>query len=111
MGGAMAEVKKTSRRGKKIEGRLGIAARTLENSAALPRPFLRVLQVKQQREPDREMVIAQPAGAVLEIRFQMIDGIAVFGMAGTRDIAPRLCQPATLHLQHTGEDRPILPLV
>ena len=46
------EMQKTSRRRQKIECCFRVAARALEHSAALPRPFLRLFQVEQHREPD-----------------------------------------------------------
>ena len=55
----MAEVQKTSRRGQKVESRFRVSARALEHAAPLPRPLLGFLQVEQNREPHREVVIAQ----------------------------------------------------
>ncbi len=62
---AVAEVKETSGGGQEIEGGFGFAAGRLENAATLAGPLAGFLQVKEQREPDGEMVIAQAAGTLL----------------------------------------------
>ena len=84
------EMQKTSRRSQKIEGRFRVAARALEHSAALPRPLLGFLQMEQHREPHREMIIAQSAGAIFQVGFQMKDGIAKLGVPRARNLAQLL---------------------
>ena len=44
---AVAEVQETSRRGEEVEGGFGVAARALEDAAALARPLLGRLQMEQ----------------------------------------------------------------
>ena len=73
---AVAEVEKTSGGGEEVEGGFGIAAGALEDAAALARPLLGFLEMEEQREPDREMVVAQAAGTVLEVGLEMKDGVA-----------------------------------
>ena len=87
---AMAEMEEASRCRKKIESGFSIAAGALENSTALAGPFLRLFQVEEQGEPDGEMVVAQTAGTLLEVRLEMKDGVAVLGVAGTGDFAQLL---------------------
>ena len=86
----VAEMQKTSRRRQKIERRFRIAARALEDSAALPRPLLGFLQMKQNREPHREMIVAQSAGAIFQVRFQMKDGVAVLRVPRAGNLAQLL---------------------
>jgi len=64
---AVAEVEKTSGCGEKVEGRLGVAACAVEDAATVARPLLGLLEVEEQGEPDGEVVVAQAAGAVLEV--------------------------------------------
>ena len=66
---AVAEVEKTSGGGEEVEGRLGVAAGALEDAAALAGPLLGLLEVEEQGEPDGEVIVAQAAGTVLEVRF------------------------------------------
>ena len=101
---AVAEVKETSRRGEKIEGRLGVAAGDLEDAAALAGPFLRFFQMEQQSEPDGEMVVAQAAGAILEVGLQMEDGVAELGVAGAGDLAELLCDGVPLAQHQAGKN-------
>ena len=55
----VAEVEETSGGGEKVKGSLGISAGALEDAAALAGPLLGLLQVKQQRKPDRQVIVAQ----------------------------------------------------
>ena len=73
---AVAEVEKTSRCGEEIEGGFGVAARALEDAAALAGPLLRLLEVKEQREPDGEVIVAQAAGTLFQVGLEMEDGVA-----------------------------------
>ncbi len=102
---AVAEVEKTSRGGEKIEGRFGIAARALEDSAALARPLLGFLQVEEQRKPDGEVVVAQAAGTILQVRLEMKDGVAVLGVAGAGNLAQLLRDRVPLAQNQAGKDR------
>ena len=52
---AVAEVEETSGRGEEIEGGFGIAARALEDAAALARPLLGLLEMEKDGEPDGEV--------------------------------------------------------
>ncbi len=72
----MAEVEETSGGGEKVEGRFGVAAGALEDTAALARPLLGLLQVEEQGEPDGQVVVAQTAGTLLEVGLEMEDGVA-----------------------------------
>ena len=87
---AVAEMQKTSGRGQKIESRFGVAPGALENAAALPRPLLGLLQMEQQREPDREVIVAQPAGTLFQVGLEMKNGVAVLGVARACNLAQLL---------------------
>ena len=101
---AVAEVQKTSRRGQKIEGGLGIAAGALEDSAALPGPLLGFLQVEQKREPDGQVIVAQAARTLLQVRLEMEDGVAVLGVAGAGNFAQLLRDGVPLAQNQAGKD-------
>ncbi len=73
---AVAEVQETSGGGEEIEGGFGIAAGALENTAALAGPLLGFFQVKEEGEPDGQVIVAQAAGTVLQVGFEMEDGVA-----------------------------------
>ena len=83
----MAEVQKTSRSGQKIKCGLGVAARALEDAASLAGPLLGLLQVEQNREPDRQVIVAQSAGTILQIGLEVKDGVAELGVAGAGNFA------------------------
>ena len=100
---AVAEVEKTARRGEKIESRFGVAARALEDAAALPRPLLGLLQMEQNSEPDGQVIVAQPAGTILEVGFQMKDRIAELGVAGAGDLAQLLRDGVPLAQHEAGK--------
>ena len=102
---AVAEVKETSRGSKKIEGGLGISARALEDSTALPGPFLGLLQVEEQGKPDGQVIVAQAAGTLLQVRFEVKDGVAVLGVAGAGNLAQLLRNGVPL-AQHQARERP-----
>ena len=102
---AVAEVQKTSRRGQKIEGGFGIAARALEDATPLPRPLLGLFQMEQKREPDCQVIVAQSAGTVLEVGFEMEDGVAVLGVAGAGNLAQLLRDRVPLAQNQAGKDR------
>ena len=101
---AVAEVEKTSRGGEKVEGRLGVAAGALEDAAALAGPLLGLLQVEEQREPDGQVIVAQPAGTILEVGFEMKDGVAELGVAGAGDLAQLLRDGVPLAQHQAGKD-------
>jgi hypothetical protein len=87
---AVAEVEKTSRGGEKVEGRFGVAAGAVEDAAAMARPLLGLLEMEEQGEPDGEVVVAQAAGAVLEVGLEVKDGVAEFGVADAGYLAQLL---------------------
>ena len=101
---AVAEVKETARGGEEVEGSFGIAAGALEDAAPLAGPLLGFLQMEEQGEPDGEVVVAQAAGAVLQIGFEMKDGVAVLGVAGAGDFAQLLGDGVPLAEHEAGED-------
>ena len=100
---AVAEVEKTSRGGEEVEGGFGVAAGALEDAAALAGPLLGLLQVKEQGEPDGEVVVAQAAGTLLEIGFEVEDGVAVLGVAGAGDFAQLLGDGVPLAQNEAGK--------
>ena len=100
---AVAEVEKTSGSGQEVKGGLGVAARALEDATALPRPLLGLFQMEQHGKPDREVVVAQPAGAVLQVRFQMEDGVAELGVAGAGNLAQLLGNGGPLAQHQSGK--------
>src|SRR5262249_7018623 len=87
---AVAEVEGTSRRSEKVEGGLRVAAGALEDLAALLRPLLGLFQLKEKREPDSEMEIAQAAGTLLQVGLEVEDGVAELGVAGPCNLAQLL---------------------
>ena len=93
---AVAEVKKTSRGGEEVEGRLGVAAGALEDAAALAGPLPGLLEVEQNGEPDGKVVVAQAAGTILEVGLQMKNRVAELGVAGAGNFA-----------QFLGDRRPL----
>ena len=99
----MAEVEETSGGGEEVEGGFGVAARALEDAAALARPLFCLLQVKEQGEPDGEMVVAQAAGTVFQVGFEMKDGVAEFGVAGAGDFAELLRDGVPLAEDEAGK--------
>src|SRR5580698_9104005 len=101
----MPEVEKASRRCQKVEGRFGIAARTLEDAAALARPFLGFLQVKEQCEPDCQVIVAQAARAILEIRFQMKNRVAKLGVPRASNFAKLLRNRVPFTQHQAGKHR------
>ena len=102
---AVAEVEKTSRRGEEIESRLGVTAGTLEDSAALAGPLLGLFQVEEQGEPDGQVVVAQPAGTVLEVGLQVEDGVAEAGVTGAGNFAELLGDGVPLAQDQAGQHR------
>ena len=101
---AVAEVEETSRGGEEVEGRLGVAAGALEDAAAVAGPLLGLFEVEEQGEPDGEVVVAQAAGTVLEVRLQVKDGVAEFGVAGAGDLAELLGDGVPLAQHQAGQD-------
>ena len=101
---AVAEVEKTSGGGEEVEGGLGVAAGALEDAAALAGPLLGLLEVEEQGEPDGEVVVAQAAGTVLEIGFEVEDGVAELGVAGAGDLAQLLRDGVPLAQHQAGKD-------
>ncbi len=99
----MAEVQKTARRGKKVESRFGIAACALEDAAALPRPLLGLFQMEQNSEPDGQVKVAQPAGTILQVGFQVKDRVAELGVARAGDLAQLLRDVVPLAQHQTGK--------
>ena len=100
---AVAEVKKTSGGGEEVESGFGVATGALEDAAALAGPLLGLLQVEEQGEPDGEVVVAQAAGTVLEVRLQMKDGVAELGVAGAGNLAQLLRDGVPLAEHEAGQ--------
>ena len=102
---AVAEMKETSRGRKKIEGSFRISAGALEDSARCRGHSLVSLQVEEQRKPDCQVIVAQTAGTLLQVRFEMKDGVAVLGVAGAGDLAQLLGNGVPLAQNEAGKDR------
>ena len=100
---AVAEVEETSGSGKKIEGGFGVAARALEDAAALARPLLGGFEMEEDGEPDGKRVVAQAAGTILQVGFEMEDGVAEFGVAGACDFAKLLRDGVPLAQKEAGK--------
>jgi hypothetical protein len=100
---AVAEVEKTSGGGEEVEGGLGVAAGALEDAAALAGPLLGLLEVEEQGEPDGEVVVAQAAGTILEVGFEMKDGVAELGVAGAGNLAQLLGDGVPLAQHQAGQ--------
>ncbi len=107
----MAEVEKTACGGEEVKGGLSVAARALEDAAALPGPLLCLFQMEEQGEPDGEMVVAQAAWTILQVRFQMKDGVTELFMAGAGDLAQLLRDGVPLAQNQTGKGRLVELLV
>ena len=107
----MAEVEETSCGGEKVEGSFGVAAGALEDAAALAGPLLCFFQVEQNSEPDREVIVAESAGTVLEIGFEVKDGVAEFCVAGAGDFAELLGDGGPLAEDQAREDNLVQLLV
>ena len=101
---AVAEVEETARGGEEVKGGFGIAAGALEDAAALAGPFLGFFQVEEQGEPDGEVVVAQAAGTIFEIGFEMKDGVAELGVTGAGNFAQLLGDGVPLAQHEAGED-------
>ena len=100
----MAEVKKTSGGREEVKGGLSVAASALEDAAPLAGPFLGLLEVKEESEPDGEVVIAQTARTVLQVGFEMKDGVAEFGVAGAGNFTELLSNGVPLAQHQAGEN-------
>ncbi len=107
----VAEVQETSRCGEEIKGGLGISARALEDSSTLAGPFFGFFQMKEQGEPDGEVVVAQAAGTVFEIRLEMEDGVAILGVARSCNLAQLLSDRVPLAQNEAGKNRLVELLV
>jgi hypothetical protein len=101
---AMAEVKETSGGGEEVKGRFGVAAGGLEDAAALAGPLLGFLEVKEQGKPDGEVVVAQTAGTILQVGFQMENRVAKLGVARSGDFAELLGDGIPLAEDQAGQD-------
>ena len=101
---AVAEVEKTACGGEEVEGGFGVAAGGLEDASALAGPLLGFLEVEEQGEPDGEVVVAQAAGTVFQVGFEMEDGVAEFGVAGAGDLAELLGNGVPLAENEAGKD-------
>ena len=106
----VTEVQKTSGRGQKVEGRLGVAACALEDATPLPRPLFGFLQMEQHREPDGEVIVPQAAGTLLEIGLEVKDGVAVFCVAAAGNFAQLLRNVVPL-TQHQAGKRDLVKLL
>ena len=100
---AVAEMQETSGGGEEVEGSFGVAAGALEDAAALARPFAGFLEMKQEGEPDGEVVVAQAAGTVFQVGLEMEDGIAEAGMACAGDFAKLLGNGVPLAEHEAGK--------
>src|SRR6185503_9519562 len=87
---SVAKVQKTSCRGQKVECSFGIASRALEDASPLPRPLLCFLQMKEQGEPDCQVIVTKSAGALLEVWLKVEDGVAVLGVPPARNLTQLL---------------------
>ena len=101
---AVAEVKETSRGGEEVEGGFGVAAGALKDAAALAGPFLGFLEMEEQGEPDGEVVVAQAAGTVFQVGFEVKDGVAELGVTGAGDFAELLGDGVPLAEHEAGQD-------
>src|SRR6266568_4594274 len=101
---AVAEVEKTAGGGEEIEGGFGVAAGALEDATTLAGPLLCLLQVKEESEPDGEVVVAEAAGTVFQIGLEMEDGVAELGVAGAGDLTELLSDGVPLAEDEARED-------
>ncbi len=101
---AVAEVQETSGGGEEVEGGFGVAARALEDATALAGPLFGLLQMKEEGEPDGEVVVAQAAGTVFQVGLEMKDGVAELGVAGAGNFAELLRDGVPLAEDEAGKD-------
>ncbi len=101
---AVAEMQETSGGGEEVEGGFGVSAGGLEDAAALAGPFLCLLEMKEECEPDGEVVVAQAAGAVFQVGLEVEDGVAELGVAGAGDLAELLGDGVPLAEDEAGQD-------
>ena len=107
---AVAEVEKTSCGGEEVERCLGIAAGALEDAAALAGPLLGLFEVEEESEPDGEVVVAQAAGTVLKIGFEVKDRVAELGVAIAGNLAQLLGNRVPL-AQHQARQNGLVELL
>ena len=100
---AVTEVKETAGGGQEVKGGLGVSARALEDASAVAGPLFGLFEVKEQCEPDGQAEVAQSAWTILEIRLQMEDGVAEFGVARAGDLAELLRNGIPLAQDQVGQ--------
>src|SRR5271165_5263298 len=98
-----AEVQETSGCCEKIEGGFRVRGARLRRRGAFPRPALLLLQMAKQQQPLSELVVAKAARALLDVRFQMEDRVAVLGVAGAGRFGQLLGDGAPFAEQQSGE--------
>ncbi len=98
----MTEVKETAGGGEEVEGCFGVAVGGLPvaipaergglfsrggDAAPLLRPGLVLFEMEEQGEPRGQVEVTQAAGTILDVGFEVEDGVAEFGVAGPGDFA------------------------
>ena len=101
---AVAEMEETACGGEEVEGSFGVAAGALEDASALAGPFAGFLEVKEESEPDGEVVIAQAAGTLFQVGLEVEDGVAEAGMAGAGNFAELLGDGVPLAEYEAGQN-------
>ena len=88
----IAEVQKATHRHLEIERRVERPPRRNRQQRFAVRPHLQLFHRGNQRQPVGDVVVAQTAGPILHVRFQVKDGIAKFMMTRARDLGQVLDQ-------------------
>jgi hypothetical protein len=96
-------MKKTSHGGKEIVGRLQFVVGSVELVSSVLGPSFLSMDGVEQREPLREVVIAETAGALLDVGLDVEDGVAVAGMPRARHFSQVLHDHVPLAQDHRGQ--------
>ena len=88
----MAKMQEAAHGGDEFKRVVHLFARRDGQKIVLFRPGMQLVHGGDQKQPVSDIEITQPAGTILYVWFQMKDGIAMFGMAATRDLHQSLHQ-------------------
>ncbi len=103
------EVQKATHRHLEIQRRVQRPPRRNRQQRLRVRPHLQLFHRGNQRQPVGDVVIAQSAGPVLHVRFEMKDGVAKFMMTRARNFAQVMDQVLTLPPDQTRHNFIVQP--
>ena len=107
----VAIVQKTSSCSEEVEGRFALVVCPVESVGRGLGPSLFRLQRGKQRKPLRQVVVSQAARALLDVGFEMKDGVAVLRVPGAGDLREVLHDGVPLAQGESGEQLPFETLV